>query len=451
MQTELFVDPLHANTSLLTSMLNSADRLFVKKLSNNDREWAQKTNLHQAGVYIPPLHRDGGFFPSLSKKVRSDPNAAEIREVFFSSKWPQTGDILTSRLVHYTSKGPETHLTRVPKEAFQELLPASLLVIGRVPESGVSTYVCLTIQSGSEEQIMLFDILGLDGNFHVGEFDPKDQMKLEQDLLLEFADQVVNAWLKGDIEVFAEKNAIMPSTAVLAEMARRKFLELHELTDLNPFELKSPGDALREISRTIEWEMFREFQRRERAVALVRILMGDQPHELGATAIIRRLVEKLHEVDALMLSASQQRKSRAGYSYEHQIEAMLLAGKIPHEKQVVIEARKRPDFILPSLALLKKPREAAAAGLIISAKTTLRERWKQVQSELTTGKLYLATVDENIAGNAIEDMATLNITLLIPESLKESKDTEYGKYENVMGFKTFVTEIIQNRLAGWKV
>src|SRR5690606_10546857 len=121
-----------------------------------------------------------------------------------------------------------------------------------------------------------------------------------------------------------------------------------------------------------------------------------------------------------LLSAAQQRKSRAGYSFEHHIEAMLIAGNCPYEKQVVIEAKKRPDFILPTLELYKDPSRTKAEALVLSAKTTLRERWKQVQQEIKNCDLYLATVDENIAANAIEDMAEQGIRLVVPESLKNS-------------------------------
>ena len=166
--------------------------------------------------------------------------------------------------------------------------------------------------------------------------------------------------------------------------------------------------------------------------------------------VVRRLVDATGAIDAIMLSASQQRKSRAGYSFEHQIEAMLVAGGIPFAKQVVMDARKRPDFVLPSLAQLRKPLEGSARGLILSAKTTLRERWKQVQREMGGSDLFLATVDESIAANAIEDMASMAITLVVPESLKSSKDTEYVRHDNVLDFETFFRGELQlRRMPTW--
>ena len=122
------------DADLLARLFDRADQVLVKKLSNNDRDWARHKNKHQAGVYIPHEQRDGGFFPALQAKERKE-EGAEIREVYFPTVWPQLADEeKLTRLVHYTSKGQETHMTGLPKEAFAELLPASFLVMGRMPD-----------------------------------------------------------------------------------------------------------------------------------------------------------------------------------------------------------------------------------------------------------------------------------------------------------------------------
>ena len=151
-----------------------------------------------------------------------------------------------------------------------------------------------------------------------------------------------------------------------------------------------------------------------------------------------------------MLSAGQQRKSRAGYSYEHHIEVMLRDGGIPFEKQVVLESKKRPDFILPSLSFVDSDRFDAKTGLILSAKTTLRERWKQVEREMGGRPLFLTTVDENIAGSVIEDMASIGVRLVIPESLLKAKVAEYSGHANVVGFGQFCKDFIKPHLVGWR-
>lgn len=449
-QNDLFAEDGAGSASLLADLLRSAERVLVKKLSNNDRDWASLRNKHQAGVYMPPAQRDSGFFPPLASKQRAG-GGAEIRECFFRTEWPQVGESRETRLVHYTSKGPETHMTGLPKAAFAALSPASLLVMGRYSSESGIFFHCLTIDSNSEDALILADAFGLDADFVIGIFDPVAQFEAERKRVLSFVEQAIAAWMAGEIVGFATGNAAMPPTATLAMMAREKYLADNSLANLNPFALERPGDAIRTISRTVEWELFREYQRRERSILLVRAILGDHPAEVTAASVIRSLIDNIGQVDALMLSASQQRKSRAGYSFEHQIEAMLLAGRLPFEKQVVMDSKKRPDFILPSLKQFANPREGSAPGLILSAKTTLRERWKQVQREMADGDLFLATVDESVAANAIEDMATLGITLVVPESLKTSTDTEYVRHSNVVGFKDFFErELAGTRLATWE-
>ena len=317
---------------------------LLKKLANNDRDWANFANKHQSGVYIPHLYRDGGFFPSLKNKPLSKPAAKPIRECVFFTIWPQCEITRESRLVNYTSKGQETHLTGLPKAVFSGLLPASFLIIGRVEKLKEIEFECLTIDSASEEAILLQDLLGFGPDFLIDEFNPTEIKGQERDRILDFSQEVIAAWLLGEIEELAAKHSTLPTTIELARLAQSIYLKENQLEKLDPFQLAKPGDALRDISRRIELELFREFQRKKRSIELVRIVLGSTPIKMNATDVIKALLDNLPAIDALMLSASQQRKSRAGYSYEHHIETMLIGGNIPFEKQVVIHAKN--DLIL---------------------------------------------------------------------------------------------------------
>ena len=442
-------DVSSVNARYIDQIIRTSEALFLKKLSNNDRDWATRSEKHQAGVYVPVAERDSGFFPRLSPKLR-EPDQPEIREAFFNTEWPRTGDAKRSRLVNYTSKGVETHLTGVPKTAFEDLSPASWLLIGRVSAEADTRYTCVTIDADSDDALLLLDSLNLTPDFSIGILSPQAILAAEHSKVLSFAEQLVQSWLAGNIAEFAVEHGTMPKTVRLAEMARTAFMREQDLATLNPFELDAPGDVVRTISRVVEWNLFREFQLRERAIALVRLVFSDAPRTLDVRGALGQLVDSVSAIDRVMLSASQQRKSRAGYSFEHQIEALLTDGRVPFEKQVVIEAKKRPDFVLPSLVHLRSSSPGTAAGLILSAKTTLRERWKQVSVEMQGADLFLATVDENVAANAIEDMAGLGIQLVVPESLKCSTDTEYVRHTNVIDFRTFFrSELASRRLPNW--
>ena len=177
-QFDLFVSGAEGSVSLLEGLLRTAEVVLIKKLSNNDRDWAQLVNKHQGGVYIPPAHRDGGFFPPLRTKQRANPDSPVIRETYFTTEWPQVDERRAeTRLVNYTSKGAETHMTGVPKSAFSTLSPASFLVMGRYPDEGGSfQYRCLTIDSNSDDALALADTFGLDADFIIGEFRPAEAL-----------------------------------------------------------------------------------------------------------------------------------------------------------------------------------------------------------------------------------------------------------------------------------
>lgn len=449
-QSEHTLSEEQRSANFLSSLFDRADRVLVKKLANNDRDWASNANKHQGGVYIPHVQRDGGFFPPLTEMHRNDPKAKTIRERYIDTTWPQSAEKKLSRLVNYTSKGQETHMTRLPSPAFSDLSPASFLVMGRIGTTKEVSYECLTIDSADEEANLLQDLFDLSPDFLIDEFNPAELKRHEQERILDFSEEIISAWTLGELEELALLHTTLPTTVELARMAQNVYLAEHVIGSLNPFKIENPGDVLREISRRIELDIFKEFQRKKRSIDLIRIVLGSTPVKMNAANIIKALVDNLAAIDALMLSASQQRKSRAGYSYEHHIETMLSDGHIPFEKQVVIQAKKRPDFVLPSLAFLDSGKPGASEGLILSAKTTLRERWKQVEREKGDRDLYLTTVDENIASNAIEDMASIGIKLVIPEKLKKAKESEYQGHKNVLSFREFCDHVVQPKLGHWR-
>ena len=110
---------------------------------------------------------------------------------------------------------------------------------------------------------------------------------------------------------------------------------------------------------------------------------------------------------------------------------------------------RRPDFVLPSLVVLKAQKRAFEEAMVLSAKTTLRERWKQVAMEKFSCALFLATVDDRVSAAAIDDMSTQGIHLVVPESLKKSKETCYNDKANVITFREFFDEEISSKRPGF--
>ncbi|MFZ2301415.1 MAG: type II restriction endonuclease [Gallionella sp.] len=422
--------------------IGKSRQLLIKKLARNDCSWADSSkNGHQNGVYIPHAIRESNFFPHLKNINRDKPH---IFESPLKTIWPTTGEIKNSNLKHYSNKGPEMHFTGVPKGEFSGLTPASLMVGGtlREPVDDIHHWFMI-VDSASEEVELLEAMFDLGADFHYGLFDPTDALKIQKDETEQLVDELSAALKKGSLAAFIASVSKMPAPEMLAAEAQRVFLQQHQFEDLSPYEIPRPGDAIMKISRDIEYSLYKRAERRYRAAEVIRIITN------GGADIVSSVVRGFPDLDATFLSASQHRKSRAGRSFEQHIARLLRDGRIAFEEQAVTGGR-RPDFVLPSLVVLKAKKRTFEEALVLSAKTTLRERWKQVAMEKFNCALFLATVDDRVSSAAIDDMSTQGIHLVVPESLKKSKETCYNGKTNVITFREFFDEEISSKRPSYR-
>jgi hypothetical protein len=420
----------------IQELLSKSRQLLIKKLSRNDCSWADDSkNGHQNGVYIPREIRESGFFPPLKNTNLLKPH---IFEAQFNSFWPISGEIKPSNLKHYSNKGTEMHFTGVPKSEFAGLTPASLLV-GGILISPIQDchHWFMVIDSSSEEVELVESMFNLAAEFHFGLFDPAEALQVQQDETEQLIDELSHAIRSGSLATFISSVSKMPKPETLALEAQKLFLREHGLNDLNPYGIPNPGDAIMKISRDIEYSLYKKAERRYRAAEVIRIINNH-------TDIVTAVVRGFPDLDATFLSASQHRKSRAGRSFENHISRSLRDASIAFEEQIITGSR-RPDFVLPSLLLLKSENRNQEDALILSAKTTLRERWKQVALEKFHCELFLATVDDRVSDDAIDDMHQQGIKLIVPESLKDSKETCYVGKTNVITFREFFDEEIAKK------
>lgn len=297
----------------------------------------------------------------------------------------------------------------------------------------------MVLDSALEEAELLESTLELDADFHFGIFDPSRLQSSRLDDAERLIEEIKRALLDGSLPAFMASVLVLPKPEEIAAEARAVFLAETSLQQLNPYELAHPGDAIMRISRDIEYSLYKRAELRRRATEVVRILAG------GDADLVTSVVRGFPALDATFLSASQQRKNRAGLSFESHIAAIMRAGHIRFEAQAVTGGR-RPDFVLPSVAELNKGEARAFdAAMVLSLKTTLRERWKQVSMEKFNSALFLATVDDRVTSAAINDMNGQGICLVVPESLKQSKETCYPGNGNVISFRDFFDEEVARR------
>ena len=157
----------------------------------------------------------------------------------------------------------------------------------------------------------------------------------------------------------------------------------------------------------------------------------------------------------LCLSTTQSRRTRAGREFELVIEHILSVYGYSFEAQSNIGAArfheldltKAVDFLVPNTGAYENNRPKCA---VITAKTTLRERWQQVAEELqrtNVPAIYLLTLDESITDAVIQRLIRYNITLVLPESEKKAK---FADADQVLSFKTFFTRDLPHVLNYWK-
>lgn len=157
---------------------------------------------------------------------------------------------------------------------------------------------------------------------------------------------------------------------------------------------------------------------------------------------------------ALSLSSTNSRRSRAGQTFEMLIEKCLDILDYPYQNQSSLgtdfyrnhRIGKKVDLIVPGRNAYEQRRTACG---IVSAKTSLRERWQEVVEELNRSNvrhIYLATLDEGITSNQLEIMREYNITLIVRKSEKEGKFPTAGTVDS---FDTFFNGTIPHLLAAW--
>jgi hypothetical protein len=158
----------------------------------------------------------------------------------------------------------------------------------------------------------------------------------------------------------------------------------------------------------------------------------------------------------LALSNTQARRSRAGKTFEQVIYKMYETLGYPFMSQQQFGRKgfekkglgKIVDSLLPSLDAFDSLKSKTIIGTM---KTTLRERWQEVVEELSrTGlpKIYLLTMDDDIAESKSESMREHNVIIVVPKSVKDQPHL-IDKH-NIISFETYFFYEIPQILEYWE-
>lgn len=112
------------------------------------------------------------------------------------------------------------------------------------------------------------------------------------------------------------------------------------------------------------------------------------------------------------------RKSRAGKSLEHHLSAIFDGNCIEYSSQAVTEGNKKPDFLFPSQEAYHDHGFSVDYIVSLAAKTTCKDRWRQVLNEadrLKDKPKYLCTLQQGISGAQMDEMQSENVILVVPK------------------------------------
>ncbi|WEG37117.1 type II restriction endonuclease [Amygdalobacter nucleatus] len=203
------------------------------------------------------------------------------------------------------------------------------------------------------------------------------------------------------------------------------------------------------------WNEFQPLEKEFTSKMLKELVDEDYIKSFSPIDAITWFVEEFPEhIYALTLSNTQSRRSRAGKEFESIIELILIGAGIPIDSQGNIGKQefvnkglgKLVDLVSPGvLEYIVNKRNT----VLISAKTTLRERWQEVPEEMgRTGarEMFLATLDTSISSDVLDTLYEANIQVTTTKNIKE---TYYTNNERVLTFEKLV-EICLDNVSHWK-
>ena len=365
---------------------------FCKFLSAND---TGKTGGHQAGIYIPK-NAVSLIFPTPFDKGANHDRWAEIH-------W-MASEVSKSRFIYY-GRGTRneyriTHCSSNHFDPLDEEHTGGLLVLVRCDWDAYEGWIL----NHDEEIDDFFAILDLEPAQVGGliEKSPQNERGLQAQIF-----QAFTATLSDNF----------PTAIIMSAKAR----EIHEtLFDHKEYTETQPDRQLLDWL-AMEYHLFRYIE------------------DMMFHKTIQQGFSSMEEFLSVANSITNRRKSRAGKSLENHLAAIFTGNCLTFDAQVVTEGRKRPDFIFPGGAAYHDPSFNAQNLIVLAAKTTCKDRWRQILNEanrVRDKKKYLCTLQQGVSSKQMQEMLDENVTLVVPAPYIARYPKAYQK--DIMSLQSFI-------------
>ncbi|WP_304976647.1 type II restriction endonuclease [Duncaniella muris] len=367
--------------NLLESAINAiqrSEKAWCRYITAND---TGQTGGHQSGFYVPkcaaPL-----LFDELGRK-------GENKEKTVSILWQD--DFYTTSRMKYYGQGTrnEYRITRFGRDFpfLNDEYIGSLLILSKMTDSDYVAYVL-----SSDDDI--------DGFYAYFNLSPNETNQL-----------ITAGGTDPDkkLEMFFQEHVRelddFPTTLQMSSLAQLNFNKAHSISK-SDF-IKSP-DSLLLSWLDAEYRLFRLIEEK--------IYSGK----------LKNAFESVDEFVRIANEVLNRRKSRAGKSLEHHLSELFSKNDLVFEEQALTEGKKRPDFLFPNSSCYHNFEFPAEDLVVLGAKTTCKDRWRQVLSEADrVEEKYLFTLQQGISLSQLKEMSDAKLTLIVPKPYIQSFPKAY--------------------------
>ena len=386
---------------LSLSAINDAIKgkdVFCKFMSAND---SGESGAHQVGFLISIKAKSMLFN---DEEMQANPILKKPAKV----SW-QNGEIITDSVFTWYSSKKELRLTRFGRDfpfINPEYTGALFVLIKNTPED-YSAYILNT-----EDDIQQFlDAFGL--------------TPAETNRLISFDKITPEMREKAEIEDFISNLSTEFPTS--EEMSREARLLTYVVNIRNQQLIKTDPDRLLLKWTDEEYTLFRAIERARYGEIVAKGFSSVDEFVMMANKVLNR------------------RKSRAGKSLEHHLAAIFDGNNIQYTAQAITEGNKRPDFLFPSEEAYHDMTFSIEKLCSLAAKTTCKDRWRQVLNEADRFKdrtKYLCTMQQGISAAQMDEMQAEQVVLVVPkEYIKTYPADRRSRIWTISKFVSYVMEM----------
>lgn len=370
----------------MSEILNAA----VQNVRQSKAAWCRfitgndtgKTGSHQSGFYVPKCASELLFDKPGQK--------GENKEKLVQIKWQN--DFTTDSRMEYYGRGTrnEYRITRFGRHFpfLQDDNVGNLLIIAKFTEEDYTGYVL-----SSDEDIDEF--------FATFNLAPDQTNQLIDVAGVVKPDERIAQLLKEFVNRFTR----FPETRIMATGARECYNQAYNIADAA---LKSKPDKILLNWVDTEYRLFR--------------FMEDKMY----ADVISKPFDNIDTFVQMANEVLNRRKSRAGKSLEHHLACIFTHNELVYEEQAVTEDNKKPDFLFPDATCYHNLQFPADNLIVLGAKTTCKDRWRQVLTEADRVDVkYLFTLQQGVSKNQLKEMHDSHLTLVVPHSYIKCFPKEY--------------------------